>query len=220
MWKFWRNKKQSPAQIQLNVVQQQLSALELQSTTTNDLITWIAEKITTSNEQTLKWSRSQYKSAQDIQARLDKLDQAMDDLQQNNLQQELTMSRTTTLEDQLYRTSLSLIGWIDDMDHLRANLQETENEGWTEILLRWTDQLSTTLSALDIHELEVQHHSFDPQLAEAIDTLSMEQLDSLQIDITGLLPFQVISVVRRGYVQGQRTILRKAQVITLEHKEE
>ncbi|MEX1028712.1 MAG: hypothetical protein WDZ91_01555 [Paenibacillaceae bacterium] len=97
VWKFWHRKKQSPEQVQLGVLQQQFSALEKQSMNTIELLTWIVEKVTAGNEQTLKWSRSQYKSAQDIQTRLDKLNQTMDEVQQYNHEQEIIESRLTSL---------------------------------------------------------------------------------------------------------------------------
>ncbi|MEX1028713.1 MAG: hypothetical protein WDZ91_01560 [Paenibacillaceae bacterium] len=43
-------------------------------------------------------------------------------------------------------------------------------------------------------------------------------MDPQQSDTAELLPFQVISVVRRGYMQGQGAIVRKAQVVTLANK--
>lgn len=160
-----------------------------------------------------KWSRFQYKSVQETQSQLDELEQTLESVSQWQAAQDVKSSRIADLEERLDGTSLALIHWLDDIDHLCMKLPVKEKDGWLEMLQQWTDQLLTALASLDIHELDVLHRSFDPKLAESIGTVPEGPVES---DLNKV-PFKVVSVINRGYVQGQNMILRKAQVITLQY---
>lgn len=212
-WKFWRRNMLSPEQILLDSIQQQFSEMTKQSLENTEHLSFITEKVIASSEQIHKWSRFQYKSVQETQSRLDQFELALESLSSWQAEQDLQSTRIADLEKRLDGTSLALIHWLDDIDHLCMKLPEKEKGGWMDMLQQWTDQLLTALEALDIHELDVLHRSFDPRLAESIGTVP----EGLVEPGLNKVPFQVVSVINRGYTQGQHMILRKAQVITLQY---
>jgi molecular chaperone GrpE (heat shock protein) len=212
-WKFWRANRLNPEQIRLDSIQQQLSEIAKQSLGNAEHLAFITEKMIASNEQIHKWSRFQYKSMQETQSRLDQLEQTLESVSRWQAEQDLKSARIADLEERMDRTSLALIQWLDDIDHLCMKLSEKENDGWLEILQQWADQLLSALETLDIHELDVLNRSFDPRLAESIDTVPA---GPAELELSKV-PFQVVSVINRGYIRGQNMILRKAQVITLQY---
>lgn len=147
---------------------------------------------------------------------MDKLEQTLESIQQQYKEKDTHAARMSQLEKKVNQVSSFLIQWLDDIDHLLIKLPEQEDDGWTAMLRQWADQLTAALEALDIYEMDLLNRSFDPRYAEAIDSIPIEAMKRPP-DIAGLAPFQVVSVIRRGFVQGQGAILRKAQVITLQY---
>ncbi|MEK3879562.1 nucleotide exchange factor GrpE [Paenibacillus sp. FSL M7-0420] len=65
------------------------------------------------------------------------------------------------------------------------------------------------LSQLGLKEIVVLGHVFDPVLCEAAGTVPASA------DFGTAVPYQVMSVLRRGYRLEDGSLYRKAQVITL-----
>lgn len=172
----------------------------------------LAEKADAVGEQLQKLARWQYKSAQDAQTRFEQLGQALEQNRQEQEERQQLQQQTAVLEQQLLATARAIIRWIDDLDHLLSGLPRQDNEHWVDIFRRWTAQLTDTLAAINIHELEAVDRSFDPAYMEAVGTVSADDGYAEQGRI--VVPYQVVSVVRRGFRLGRSTVLRKAQVIT------
>lgn len=172
----------------------------------------LAEKADAVGEQLQKLARWQYKSAQDVQTRFEQLRQTLDQYRQEQEERQKLQQQTAVLEQQLLSTARTLMRWIDDLDHLISGLSQQEGENWVDIFRQWSAQLLDALAAMNIHELEAVDRSFDPTFMEAAGTVS--ENDEYAGPGRIIVPYQVVSVVRRGFRLGRNTVLRKAQVIT------
>lgn len=216
-WKFWRKKQASPESVQLDAIYKYLADMDKQSAEDAKRLAGLEENISSLSEQIQKWNRFQYKTAQDTGVRLDKLEQGIRFAGQLLEEKEQLSERLVTMEKQTNQVITSLIHWLDDMDHLSMKLSGDNTSQWLETIGQWSQQLCATLKVLDIHEMDVLNRSFDPRIAESVETVTFESVRS-QPGFANPVPFQVVSVIRRGYIQGHHTILRKAQVITLQYE--
>ncbi|MFD0715855.1 nucleotide exchange factor GrpE [Paenibacillus sp. GCM10027626] len=216
-WKFWRSNKQNPVNHQLEQLQQQFGGLAGHAREHAAQLAEIGAKITAGNEQSLKMGRSQYKASQEIQSRLDKLEQAMEASVLQGQEREQQATRIAVLEERNNHVGEVLIQWLDDLDHLSKQLSNQDNSSWATLVRQWTGQLLAALDKLDIHELDVLHRSFDPRIAEAVSTLPVQSYEPPP-GAESRFPFQVVAVIQRGYIRRDGAVLRKAQVVTLQEK--
>jgi molecular chaperone GrpE (heat shock protein) len=170
-------------------------------------------------EQVAKLSRLQYKTSKDIQGKVDGLQDSFASMikKQENDTNEKEL-RTIRTEAKIEELAYSLIRWLDDLDLIYSNMIDGDQEEWKKILKQWSNQILVHLKGLGIIELQVIGTSFDPTLAESIGTISKKKADTKykeipqQIDI----PYQIVEVLKRGFIWKGDTLLRKAQVITLD----
>lgn len=163
-------------------------------------------------EQIGKLARIHYKSNQDVNHKLEQLQKLTTSIaawQQSESADKQKLALT------LQRTAENTIAWLDDMDAVCSRLQGTEHEAWRHLLTTWSEQLLSTLALANIHELKLLGASFDPQWCEAIGTLPRPDGSE-----TATVPYQIVEVVKRGFIDGNGKLLRKAQVITLEEIED
>lgn len=221
-WKFWQGRKNNNESVykQLN---EQLTQL-------GEELSKVSAQITGSNEQAAelggqvnKLTRLQYKTGQDMHGKLDKLMTGLDTLQSRHSAYDINITQLKTLERQLDSLTGALIRWIDDIDLVCAQLLSTEQEAWLQLMNQWSGQLLTALAGAGIHELDLKGRSFDPRLAESIGTV---KLDPAPTEIRGVenhqspVPYEVVEVVKRGFVCSDGHLLRKAQVLTLQLQED
>lgn len=207
MWKWGKSKGPSP---ELNAIHK----LEENMQEQNDLF------VESTQEQIGKLARLQYKNAQDIQGKLERLNERLDLLAARQEERTAERMHAERLTTQLQAMACSLVAWIDDIDGLLARLQGNDQEAWRNLLEQWSAQLLRSLAIADIHEMQVLGNSFDPQTCDSVGTSPRKPL-SIGIfgEEAGAAPYEIVEVVKRGFVTGDGTILRKAQVITLEVKE-
>lgn len=219
----WFGGKRSGERVRLNQVWDKLIAMEKQGADYSERLAAMEDKITAGSEQVQKLSRFQYRSVQDTQSRLDKLEQTLEEVcRYTNEKAGQHEAVRAAQERQLNETGDSLIRWLDDIDHLLTNLGDTSDGqgGWGATLRQWEEQLLVALERLDIRELDVLNRSFDPSVAESLGTISLEDViryATVSAPPASFVPFQVMKVVRRGYAKGQDTVLRKAKVMTLQY---
>lgn len=164
-------------------------------------------------EQISKLARMHYKSNQDVNHKLEQLQKLTTSITAWQ-QSESTDKQKLALT--LQRTAENSIAWLDDMDAVCSRLQGTEHEAWRHLLTTWSEQLLNTLALANIHELKLLGASFDPQLSEAIGTRPRTGGS----EAASTTPYQIVEVVKRGFIDGNGKLLRKAQVITLEEIED
>jgi molecular chaperone GrpE (heat shock protein) len=157
-------------------------------------------------EQITKLTRLQYKTSKKTEDKMDKLTETVTALEQRE-----------DLSKQFYghRQNLLIqhqIRFLDDMDHVFAGLQEHQ-QTWYDLLRRWSERVIESLHELEVYELDVLGKNFDPAWMEALKTVPKESLHAGDV-----VPYQVVDVIKRGFVRKDGTLLRKAQVITVEEE--
>lgn len=87
------------------------------------------------------------------------------------------------------------------------------------LLEQWAGQIVIALARAGIHETEHLGRSFDPEWAESIGTAAPVPREAIAVSGDGqdrsYVPYEVVEVVRRGFVGNDGRLLRKARVITV-----
>jgi len=212
IWKLWTNKKNEI----LAHMQELLTPINQHLTFINQQVTDSSGQIAEMGDQLRKLGRLQYKSGQDVQGKLEGLSSRLEAVQQWQGTYTIDKSRLDSLEQQIRQVTEMLLVWLDDLDLLSNSLREQGQDGWQKLLGTWTSQVLQALQIHGIVEMRLVGTSFDPKLAESIGTVARQpvktntQEDSLPV----LLPYEVAEVVKRGFVNNDGTLLRKAQVMT------
>lgn len=159
-------------------------------------------------QQLTKMTRLQYKSRQETQSALEQLSEELRSLEQKTIENQVKSETLSDLLRQRKHLVGAIISQLDDVDVVCAGMQEGTDDEWLPLLQQWSEKIITTLSELDIKEIDVVGKTFEPQSADSMGTIS--RILSKQIDI----PYEVASVVKRGFIDRDGVLLRKAQVIT------
>ncbi|GAB6153646.1 hypothetical protein JCM17380_23960 [Desulfosporosinus burensis] len=213
IWKLWSNKKNE----MLAQMQELLTPINQHLTFINQQATDSSEQMVEMGDQLRKLGRLQYKSGQDVQGKLEGLSSRLETVQQWQEAYTIDKSRLDSLEQQIGQVSEMLLVWLDDLDLLSNSLREQGQDGWLKLLETWTSQVLQALQIHGVNEILVVGTSFDPKLAESIGTVVRQPVkanateeDSLPVS----LPYEVAEVVKRGFVNNDGILLRKAQVMT------
>ncbi|MHB1612418.1 MAG: nucleotide exchange factor GrpE [Sulfobacillus sp.] len=159
----------------------------------------LLEAMTGLSEQVNKLIRWSYRTQKTETETLQKLQAQLDAMSQDRNIQLHSVSRT------LEQLSDLMIAWLDDLDALTKSSNPAWPQ-WDSVLSQWVRQLQRGLAMAGFEEIAIDGKPFDPRLAEALGTVD---------DWDGSIPphpYQVISVLRRGYVRDSQ-VYRKAQVM-------
>ncbi len=188
----------------------------------NEQIEKMNEQMEKTNEQLQKLARLQYKTSQEILNKIGNLSLKTDKLQIQQEAYEQILVQNKERQDKLQELGKSLIGWLDDIDHVCAGLGGEGRETWYKLLNQWAEQLLDMLASAGIYELKLLGHTFNPSWAESIGTVVSSQLVSTVVDDANsqsLAPYEIVEVVKRGFVYSDGSLLRKAQVITFQEED-
>lgn len=168
-------------------------------------------------EQVTKLSRIQYKASKDIQKKMDDLYEALFNKQQQE-QQDLHKQLVTS-QARLEGMIQFLIQRLDELDLIHAKSVMGEQEhAWLEMNEQWIQQILTQLQHIGVVEVQMLGKSFDPTIAEALGTISLQQAPKSypHVQVQAHIPYQVVEVLKRGFILQEGVLVRKAQVITIE----
>jgi len=213
IWKLWSSKKNKT----LAQIQELLIPITQQLTLLNQQVTSSLEQNAEMSDQLRKLGRLQYKSGQEVQGKLEGLSTRLDDVRQWQTAYTIHRSRLDTLERQFDQVIEILLVWLDDLDLLAISLREQGQEGWLKLLETWTLQILQALKVKGIEEMQLVGTSFNPTLAESIGTVARQPVTTAPVEeeiVRVSLPYEVAEVVKRGFLDQDGTLLRKAQVIT------
>ncbi|MEW5954589.1 MAG: nucleotide exchange factor GrpE [Bacillota bacterium] len=233
-WKFWeinkkRDERPSPAVIseQLVNIAGRLDNLEACLKRSQQQVYHIDEQLvqntgqlTETAAQVQKLGRLHYKASQETQSKLDRLLTGMEKAQQ---WQEQYLQETVQLQlkkKQIAALAEAAIQQLDDIDYIRRVLKDDTRDTWRQMLEQWAVRLVQALAEAGILEIDLYGKSFDPRWSEAIATVTRVEVLKMytETDAEALLPYQVVGVIRRGFVTPEGRILRKAQVITVQEE--
>lgn len=142
-------------------------------------------------QQLQKSTRLQYKTGKILEEKLDKMA-----VSERNESSSVTAS-----------TIMKLIQQIDDMDVVYGNLKHDHQ--LKELIKKWTDSLIATLGELGVYDSVRLGDTFDPAFAEAIETVDLSD---------HYRPFEIVKVYTRTFVNGQGSLIRKGQVLTVKEE--
>lgn len=191
-WKFWRV-NETPQVLEESVVDIRNEVLSLD------------EKLDTVTDQMKKVTRVQFKMAKQMEESFAEIKSDIQE-QKEGMETRAQVERYEKSQDQLVR---QFIQFLDEMDHLTTALND-EQQAWHQLLEEWTRSILVNLKTIGIHELEVFGKVFDPTVAEAIGTVDLDPSEDVQA-----VPYQVMKVIKRGFIDEQHCLIRKAQVVTL-----
>jgi len=147
-----------------------------------------------------KLTRLQYKSGQETQVKLEQLNQGLANVQQ--WQTEYDAKREYLLD--------ILLCQLDEIDRAGAGLDDRENNPWQPLLQQWSQRMIAAVAELSLYEIDILGKTFEPQVAECVGAVIRVQETDTPVS------YEVAEVVRRGFVNSEGRLLRKAQVITYE----
>lgn len=185
----------------------------------DDLIKQLNEQLNQIGDQVNKFARIQYKMGQELQSKMERLNTGLEALEQRQTTYDRDLKNLNSLKYQIEYLTEVLINRLDDIDLLYARLKGESQETWQKLLEQWAFQLLEALGQIGICELNLTGSSFDPRLAESIGTVNRNTVftESLEPgDGRAAVPYQIVEVVKRGFIYNDGRLLRKAQVITLQ----
>lgn len=192
-WKFWKREPETQHTTE--------DTLELQHQMTE-----LQEQMGKMSEQLTKLSRHQVKSHKNTAEQLENFQHLMTE----HVKPKELYAIIQQYQQQQKRLTESLLAMLDELDYAYAGIKETENT-WTDSLHHWTENLLSILEQIGIYEKKVLDSSFDPRFAEAIKTITKAELA-----VPPITDYQIVEVIKRGFIDEQNQLIRKAQVITVE----
>ncbi|MBT2293726.1 nucleotide exchange factor GrpE [Paenibacillus albidus] len=165
------------------------------------------------SEQSSKLARLTYKNGKDTLDKLERLGSLLEQQESGwkaafEQEQELRRQDAAALES----AAGAMIGWLDDLDALINGWGRQGSgaaEGWEQLAQHWQEQMLSQLVLFGYTEIQVLGTMFDPALCEAVGTVTASA------DSPSTVPYQIHSVLRRGYRLHDGSLFRKAQVITI-----
>ncbi len=177
-----------------------------------------AEKLAVSNqtlEQLLtRLTRMEYKNGELMRKQLESLENQMQEV--TDLAREGRVSlANAALKKQNRQLAESLMGAVDQLDVVLTAPEESTQ--WTLFATSFRASLLKGLEAAGYYEIDLKGSLFQAQLAVGVTTenqFSQEWAHDRQGPVDTPRPGEIISVLKRGYVNQEGAVCRKAQVVT------
>ncbi|MBE1556738.1 nucleotide exchange factor GrpE [Sporosarcina limicola] len=190
-WKFWKVKEKNAVDVQIEYIRKDISSLD--------------EKVEVTNEQIKRLTRLQFKSAKSMEEEFEEIKSSL----QTQKEQANLISQVDEYANKQHHLIQHFIRLLDEMDHISAGLNDGQ-EAWRQLLEEWSRNLVRSLNEVGIHELDVLGEGFNPTVSEAMETVEIDSLDP-----TPRVPYQIVEVLKRGFVDDKENLIRKAQVVTV-----
>ncbi|OFV71662.1 nucleotide exchange factor GrpE [Acetobacterium wieringae] len=207
-WKFWEQQKPLEDD-RLGSISDGLK--QLLAATNGQQFEQLEMQIKENAEMINRLSRLQYKMGQEL---INKVTPIYDNLGDVTLlcQKGQAATELAIRENSNQMLVSTLIDSIDTIDGVMQNTCGNIPDEWRTFLK--TIQISELdgLARVGIRELELLGSSFNPIFAEAVEVRAIDQLTGQN---KAMRPYEVIEVLRRGFIDGEGKVVRKAQVITL-----
>ncbi len=172
-------------------------------------------KIEENTEQVKKLTRMQYKTGQQFTK-----EQAILEQKINNLQTTANQKGSGDCQH-IQAVVPEIVQWLDDIDRVRIGLGKGEQDNWDRLLLYWARRLKKMLDYFGVYEIDVLGKPFDPAVAKSVKTIGRAELELLKNNHDrDPVEYEVLEVIKRGFVDGSGRLFRKAEVITLAEENE
>jgi len=190
-FQFWKRKEKEKEDLQIKELQEATSHIHTQMGNLGDQIT--------------KMARMQFKSTKNMEEKIDDLGSR---LAVQNKRDDL-IDRYEKQQDFFMGNMIDL---LDELDHVSSGIKESE-QAWQALLDQWSRTIEKCLREMGINELNVIGQTFNPEIAESLKTVVKDTL-YIQPEV----PYQIIAVIKRGYVSEKGRLIRKAKVVTVEEE--
>lgn len=125
--------------------------------------------------------------------------------------------RLAELERTLETAVAGLLVLQDDLDAIMGQASVGGTDPLLEVIGSWQKQIELLLREIGVEPIPLAGTLFDPETAQAVDTVTMEQARQKMENSRGaaLAPYLVVEVVQKGYKKISGKILRKGLVVTI-----
>lgn len=212
-WKFWK-KKDSVQERKLEELNEKCDQLlqEKNEKYFSDLEQALKENA----EQINRLSRLQYKTGQELLKKITPLYDTLGDLSNVCITGKESI-KIATLENRYHTLVSTLLQSIDAIDILLLNQQEKISAEWEGFLSGIQQSELEGLQKTGIQEIHLVGTAFNSIFAESVDSVAFGQLENPKEEY---LPYEIIGVLKRGFVSDEGKVIRKAQVVTIRQKDE
>jgi len=190
-FQFWKKKEKEKEDPQIK---------ELQEATTD-----IHTQMGNLSDQIKKLTRMQFKSSKNTEEKIDDLGSLLAvQSKQNDLIDRYEKQQDFFMEN--------MIDLLDELDHVSSGIKE-DDQAWQALLDQWSRTIEKNLREMGVFEQHVMGQTFNPETAESLKTVGKDTLN-----IRPEVPYQIIAVIKRGYVSEKGRLIRKAKVVTVEEE--
>lgn len=206
---FWRkDSRDTILDNRLNQLEEKVQQIKEITIQVNQTLTENSQWQEDCNRQLTKLTRLQYKSSQETQGKLEQVVEKLLTGQQWQEKYEDSEKYSETLMREHQSVLNLLLGQLDDFDRICAGFAGAEKDAWQPFFTEWVQKIINALAEMGIYEIDVLGKVFDPRIAEGVGTL----FPSLEATTPAL--YEVAEIVKRGFINREGKLLRKAQVIT------
>lgn len=212
-WKFW--KQQKPLEDdRLDTISDGLK--QLLAATNAQPFERLEVQVTENTELINRLSRLQYKMGQELINKVTPIYENLGDV--TEFCQKGQISTELAIRENRNRILVStLIDSIDTIDGVLQNTRGNIPDEWQAFLNTIQSSELDGLAKVGVRELELLGSTFNPIFAEAVEVRAIAELTEQG---KARQPYEVIEVLRRGFIDGEGKVIRKAQVITLSSNNE
>gem|GEM_PF-4033517 len=152
-----------------------------------------------------KWAQQQDSHWQNVQQRLQKLEQVAED--------------QSLVENRLEAALTGYMSLFDDI-HTALSRGGDSNGPWQQLLQQWAGTIRSQLQAFHVAPIIPLGETFNPERAEAADTVTVQEAAAVWNGSHAVprAPHTVVQVLRPGYAQSDGTVRRKALVLTIKEE--
>lgn len=211
-WFFWKKDKQDQSMIIMEQLSNQLLETKDQIRQLSDTTIVNSHQLEGLGDQLTKQTRIQYKSGQEIQSKLE-------NITQNLVQAQQWQTECTTMEKELnglhnHQELLLqvLLNQLDELDTAYTGFNGDVHTEWQPLFKQWIVRIISALAEIGIYEIDMIGQSFNPQMAEGLGVIPRPS------DTEATIPYEIVQILKRGFIDHEGRLLRKAQVITYQEE--
>lgn len=187
-----------------------IERLENKESTLKSEVASISSHTSAIEDQNQKILRFFFKYGQDMERGFQGVDSQLKNLKEWQISYDEEKRGKAKVERDIGKYRNDLILLVDGIDHLLAKLDGEDSKSWGRLLKQWNQQLLETLRDMGATEMNLLGSTFSPKLAESVETTPPSSKDHV--------PYEVVEVIKRGFIFDDGSLLRKAQVITVEEE--
>jgi len=208
-WLFWRKDPlDTILDDRLNQLEETVQQIKEMTAQVNHTLVENSQWQEDCSGQLMKLTRLQYKSNQETQRKLEQVIEGLLTVKQCQETYGDSEKHSEKLTRQHQSVLNVLLGQLDDFDRICAGFTGVEKDAWQPFFTEWVQKIINALAEIGIYEIDVIGKVFDPRIAEGVGIMLRSP------EAIAPVAYEVAEVVKRGFINSEGQLLRKAQVIT------